>query len=574
MQFNSTCRGLAWSLLALMACMSVGAGCDRNSGSSSATPASNSNPGNATAPQSVDVLFVYGSEKQDWIDAVTPAFNDAHHTLPDGKIIHISTKPMGSGESKDDILAGRLRADVWSPASSVFVALANAQSQTQGGPLVKQTQNLVLSPVVIAMWKPMAEALGWPGKAIGWSDIGALAAEKDAWSQRGLPQFGKFKFGHTHPEFSNSGLIAVLAETYAAAGKTRNLTLDDLNRPEVAGTLGAIEHGIVHYGRSTGFFGKRMAQYGPKYLSAAVMYENMVISSYADSGRSADGAGSAPPLVAIYPKEGTIWSDHPAAVVERPWVSDDQRAAGKVYLDFLLAAPQQQRALQLGFRPAEGDVASPIDADHGVDPKQPTTILDTPSADVIAADIELWRRVKKPSNVAVVFDTSGSMIDDGKIVAARDGAKALVQMMNPLDQLTLVPFSTDVRAQPTLDIGQHRQDLLTAIDQFNAQGGTNLYLAVNQTYQQIAASADGNHLDAIVVLTDGEDNGNSLTIDTLLQNLREGEQSGDVRIFTIGYGHSAQLEDLKRISQAAHGEFYVGQTDDIVQVFRDIATFF
>jgi Ca-activated chloride channel family protein len=513
------------------------------------------------------VLFVYGSEKQDWIDAVTPAFNGGHHRLPDGKVVHVSTKPMGSGESKDDILAGRVQADVWSPASGAFVTLANAESARTGGPLVGRTQNLVLSPVVIAMWKPMAVALGWPAKPIGWADVGDLAAEPDAWGARGMPQFGRFKFGHTHPEYSNSGLIAVLAEAYAAAGKTRGLTLADLARPDVAERVHRIEHAVVHYGRSTGFFGKRLADFGPGYLSAAVLYENMVVTANADRVN--------PPLVAIYPKEGTIWSDHPAAVVERPWVTADQRAGGQMYLDYLRAPAQQQRALAFGFRPAEGDVGAPIDAEHGVDPKQPSTILDAPGADVVNAAVELWRREKKPSNVALVFDTSGSMADEHKLQSAQAGAKALVAQMDPRDTVTLVPFSSEVHVGRPMAVGADRAALNGAIDALFADGNTNLYQAIQMADDAVTRSADGQHIDAVVVLTDGEDNGTAVTLEMLLNQLRrEGEGGSGVRVFTIGYGHDAALDALRSIAHAAHGEFYAGTPDNIIDVFRDVATFF
>lgn len=547
----------------LMLAMLIVASCERRSGEQVG--------GGGKAANSLDqveVLFVYGSEKQDFIDAVTPAFNAERHALPDGKVIHVTPKPMGSGESKDDILAGRVQATVWSPASGLFVTLANAESQSKGGPLLPQTQNLVLSPVVIAMWKPMAQALGWPEKPIGWADVGALAAEENAWQSRGLGQFGRFKFGHTHPEYSNSGLIAVLAETYAAAGKTRGLSLDDLQRPEVGQALHRIEHGVVHYGRSTGFFGKRLAELGPGYLSAAVVYENMVISSYATAGNGGT------PLVAIYPKEGTIWSDHPAGIVERPWVTADQRAGGQAYLDYLRAPQQQRRAMEFGFRPAEGDLGSPIDAAHGVDPKQPSTILDAPSADVIDATIQLWRRQKKPSNVALVFDTSGSMADEGKMRAAQRGAKAFIEMMHPEDRLTLVPFSTAVRMGRPTDVGPDRAALLSAVDALYPEGGTNLYKAVQDAEAAVSAAADGRHIDAIVVLTDGEDNGQSVSLDALLQTLTRHAEAGGVRIFTIGYGHSAQLDALRRIARDAHGEAYTGGTDNIIDVFRDVATFF
>ena len=163
----------------------------------------------------------------------------------------------------------------------------------------------MLSPVVIAMWKPMAEAIGWGKKPIGWSDILALAANQKGWQTYGYPQWGQFKFGHTHPQYSNSGLISLFAEVYAATGKTAGLTLADVDKPHTAEFVQGIEKSVVHYGSSTGFFGRKMFASGPQYLSAAVLYENMVIESYDSADKLAF------PVVAIYPKEGTFWSDHP-----------------------------------------------------------------------------------------------------------------------------------------------------------------------------------------------------------------------------------------------------------------------
>jgi Ca-activated chloride channel homolog len=63
-------------------------------------------------------------------------------------------------------------------------------------------------------------------------------------------------------------------------------------------------------------------------------------------------------------------SDHPFVILNAPWVDANLRAAAEAYRDFLLARPQQERALQLGFRPADPQIAlvSPISADFGVDP--------------------------------------------------------------------------------------------------------------------------------------------------------------------------------------------------------------
>src|SRR5450432_460842 len=298
----------------------------------------------------LDLTFTYGSEKEKWITEVTEAFNRAGNKTNSGKRIFVRAYPMGSGEAIDEVMEGRRQPDLISPASSAFIKLGNAQSQSKTGKdLIGNTENLVLSPVVIAMWKPMAEALGWGKKPIGWADILALARNQKGWDAYGYPQWGRFKFGHTHPQFSNSGLISLFAEVYAASGKTAGLTVADVNKSHTADFLSGIEKSVVHYGSSTGFFGRQMFSTGPQYLSAAVLYENMVIESYSQANMPF-------PVVAVYPKEGTFWSDHPIGIVEREWVTPEHREAAKAYIQYLLQRPQQEKAITYGFRPGAVDV--------------------------------------------------------------------------------------------------------------------------------------------------------------------------------------------------------------------------
>ena len=119
---------------------------------------------------------------------------------------------------------------------------------------------------------------------------------------------------------------------------------------------------------------------GPGYLSAAVLYENLVVESYARP----PAAGM--PVVAIYPREGTFWCDHPYSILDAEWVGAPERQAAETLLAFLRARPAQERALALGFRPADPaiPVAAPVDAAHGADPKQPQTLLDVPDAATLA----------------------------------------------------------------------------------------------------------------------------------------------------------------------------------------------
>ena len=520
----------------------------------------------------LELVFTYGSEKEKWINEVTDTFNRGDHRTSAGKKIYVRAVPMGSGEAIDEVLEGRRQPHIISPASAAFIKLGNAQSQSKyGKDLIASTDNLVLSPVVIAMWKPMAEAIGWGKKPIGWSDILALARSQKGWEAYGYPQWGKFKFGHTHPQFSNSGLISLFAEVYAASGKTAGLTAADVSKPRTADFLSGIEKSVVHYGSSTGFFGRQMFSNGPQYLSAAVLYENMVIESYSQNNLPF-------PVVAIYPKEGTFWSDHPIGIVERDWVTAEHREAAKTYIQYLLQRPQQEKAIAYGFRPGAVDVplASPIDEAHGADPKEPKTTLEVPSVATIDSILNLWQQKKKSAKVVLVLDTSGSMNDGGKIQNAREGAKQLVNLLSDNDRLSLLPFNSKINwAAQDVSIKTGKGQLLQTIDSLFAQDGTTLYDSIDTAYQYLLAqSREDDSILSVVVLTDGADTESKMPLNELMQRIHYDGEIHKIHVFTIAYGNDAKKDVLGQIASTTQAKSYEGTPQNIAGVFKDVSTFF
>jgi len=102
----------------------------------------------------VKVSIVYGSEKQAWLDPLVAQYNAEKNKTSDGSEILISATPLGSIESIDGILDGSLMPVVWSPASSIYIPVANSEwRKNHGSDLVNGTpKDLLISPVVIAMW--------------------------------------------------------------------------------------------------------------------------------------------------------------------------------------------------------------------------------------------------------------------------------------------------------------------------------------------------------------------------------------------------------------------------------------
>jgi Ca-activated chloride channel family protein len=458
------------------------------------------------------------------------------------------------------------------------VSLLNDRWRSRDGhtaALAPSGDSVVLSPIVVALWKPMAEALGWPKHRLGWSDVLKASREPSGWAKYHRPEWGRFKLGHTHPDFSSSGLLAVLAEAYAGAGKTRGLGAKDLSTPKTRDFVKAIEAAIVHYGKSTGFFAEKMVARGPSYLSAAVLYENLVIESYTPkAGEAADM-----PMVAIYPREGTFWADHPYSVLaDASFTNAEQKQGADMFLAHLKARPAQTRALALGFRPADTTLASgaPIDEAHGVDPKQPETLLEIPPTPVVEKLLEMWREVKKSSDVTLVFDKSGSM-RGMPLRQAKSGARAFLEDLGPRDTATLAFFDNALYAPiGPVAIATGRADLEARVDGVIAGGGTALYDAIAASFDEgrVRLQAEPNRIHALIVMTDGHDEGSQLTLEQLKARLPRGEEGAPIKIFTIGYGADAQAAPLEAIAEAGDGSYNKGSLENIVQVYRDIASFF
>jgi Ca-activated chloride channel homolog len=523
------------------------------------------------------------SEKQTWMEEVVKDFNARQMTACDGPIT-VNATPIGSGDSMQQIMDGTSQPDIWSPAGSVWLTLLNQQWTTKyGKPFtatpVAQVPRLVSSPVVIAMWQPLAQALGWPSNHnIGWSTIAALSANPNGWGAYGHPEYGAFKFGHTQPFFSNSGLDAVIAANYAAVGKTSNLTASDVSDPDTQTFVEHVEDGVIHYGDSTGFFADEMLSKGPSYLSAAVLYENLVVSSY-----SQPNPQNFPKLVAIYPKEGTFISDHPFIIPQTGWMTPAKTAAAQAFGRFLQEGPQQQKALQAGFRPALGvhtAVGAPIDAAHGVDPDQPKNLLEIPSAALVNQMLQSWAQFRRKVDVILVLDRSGSM--DGiiagkqKITEAKAGMNEFVGLLGDGDSLGVTTFSDSAQVlTPVTPIGPKRAAVIKDINAITADGSTQLYDTIASQRQALAKVSD-HHIKALVVLTDGEDTASTLSLAQLLSAVKpSGADAGEApKIFTIAYGADADATILSQIATATGGQEYDGTPQNILTVYSTISRFF
>lgn len=542
---------------------SSGGGDDDDKGSSGSGTNAQKAPDGA-----LTITFAYSPEKEPLLVPLIRRFNDDRKEVG-GKPVFVQLQNVASGDAETRIARGRLQPTVWSPSSSMWGRLLNFEADQPFAP--EESPSIVRTPLVIAMWEPMAKALGYPKKDIGFKEITELARSKEGWAKYGLPEYGPFKLVHTNPDFSTSGLSAVVAEYYAATGKKEGLQEKDIEAGRAQ--VKDIESSIVHYGDTTLFIADQLRRDGPGYASAVAMEEATLVDFNRRRGRQ-------PKLVGIYPSEGTFYSDNPFITLDAPWVTSEQKQGAQELYKYIEEELDPQEAANAGFRAADlkQKPLSPLNDSNGVDPEQPTRVLALPEPRVLDALKKAWREDRKPANVLLVLDASGSMNEQGRLQSAKDGLKTFLREVAPQDRVGLTIFNDQLRPlQEPAPIREVRGKLLDFVDRIFADGGTAVYDATDAGVKEVASRADSSRINAVVVLTDGEDTDSDISADQLVSRLRaQGDSSRKVRVFTIAYSAGAEgaADALKRIADASGGKPYTGDTDDIESVYRSISSFF
>jgi Ca-activated chloride channel family protein len=603
-------------VLALVALLA--AGCGTGSSSDGSSDDGSSGLGDPGDCQTIDIAT--SSEKIDLMTALAKSFNGSADAKVGKACVFARPYSKASGAVTDLLANGwpdqseGPKPVIWSPASTSWGGILTQRLRAKGEKSLVSAKpvSFQLTPLVIAMPKPMADALGYPGTPVGWADIARLATSPDGWAAYGHPEWGAFKLGKTNPNFSTSGLSALIGQAYAATGKTRDLSLEDLDAPATEQLATQVESAVVHYGDITQTFLNnwyRTDRAGTSllYASALAVEEKSVVDYNTGNPDGVLEPGEKPrrprvPLVAIYPKEGTVYSDNPLYVLDAPWVSSVQRTGAQAFIAMVQRPQNQRKVLSFGFRPGNPDVAvgAPITKANGLDPNQPAKLLQVPEPKVLIGLLNKWRDQRKGARVELVLDVSGSMSDsasddangDTKLDLAKRAAIDALDEFKDDDEVGFRIFTTGLGGdgkglyQDVVPIGPmsaNRELMKRKIGEQIPLNGTPLYVATQDAFQSVAASYDPARINAVVLLTDGvNEDGNPSDdrqqLQTLLSTLQrgtQGENAKPVRVFTIAYGRQADQDTLKQIAEASNAAAYdASKPETIAKVFTAVVSNF
>ncbi|MDR1187447.1 MAG: VWA domain-containing protein [Bifidobacteriaceae bacterium] len=167
---------------------------------------------------------------------------------------------------------------------------------------------------------------------------------------------------------------------------------------------------------------------------------------------------------------------------------------------------------------------------------------------------------REPTDVMLVLDSSGSMLDNDPGRLRVTAASLLIDALKDGDRVGVVDFDQTARLlQPLSDDFQAAKSALARV---RANGGTNLSAPMSLALSRLDSIDWKGSKRAIVLLTDG--------VGSYDKVLTQWAKERGIVVYTVGLGRATDEALLDEIASQTGGKFFLADSaDDLVGIFRD-----
>ena len=159
---------------------------------------------------------------------------------------------------------------------------------------------------------------------------------------------------------------------------------------------------------------------------------------------------------------------------------------------------------------------------------------------------------KRPlTNLVFLLDVSGSMNEPNKLPLVKEAMRLLVEQLGENDRVAIVVYaSAEGLALPSTS-GDHKEEILSAIDQLEAGGSTAGGAGIQLAYKVAAEHFIKGGINRVILCTDGDFNV-GVSDEGSLSRLIEQKAKTGVFLSVLGFG-TGNYKDAKMESLADHG---------------------
>lgn len=169
-----------------------------------------------------------------------------------------------------------------------------------------------------------------------------------------------------------------------------------------------------------------------------------------------------------------------------------------------------------------------------------------------------------PRTIVFVIDTSGSM-SGISILQARQSLQNALKRLDTNQYFNVIEFDDTARVfypEPLLATSQNLTRAIQAVDNLNADGGTNIYTALTQAFEQPAMQ---DTIKQIIFITDGSV-GDEQGLFSLIK-----ERIDNDRLFTIGIGSAPNSHFMRKAAKYGRGTFtYIDNLNQVKKTMDNL----
>jgi len=175
---------------------------------------------------------------------------------------------------------------------------------------------------------------------------------------------------------------------------------------------------------------------------------------------------------------------------------------------------------------------------------------------------------RRPLNLCVVLDRSGSMGEEGKIASAKAALRSMIDLLGEGDIFSLVIYDDVVDVLSSASPVTDRRRLRDLVEGIQPRGWTNLGGGMQEGFRQAERCAGEDRVNRVVLLSDGLAN-RGITDPAALGRIARMERDRSISLTTMGMGLDYNENLMCALAADGGGNYYfIESARDLASIFR------